>query len=78
MSLVDENPLKKSFNLNEMFGNGKDNLDMQQHNLNSDQYRDEITRNMESISSKFKSIGKSMTDIIKKDQLFEFLDSIVS
>ena len=50
MSLVDENPLKKSFNLNEMFGNGKDNLDMQQHNLNSDQYRDEITRNMESIS----------------------------
>jgi len=78
MSFIEDNPLKKSFKVGEMFGNGKESLDIQQHNLNSDQYREEITKNMESISYKFKQINKSMSDLIKKDELLDFLDNIVN
>jgi len=72
---LDENLLKQSYNIGEMFG--KEGMDLLQHNLDSDQYRNEINNNMEAIVNKFRKINKTMNDTIKKDALLELLDSNV-
>jgi len=73
--MSNSNNLKDNLDVGKMFGNGNGNLDIQQHDLNDEAFKDEINSNMNTILNKFKTINKKPNDTIRKDELLTFLDT---
>ena len=67
---------KESLDFGKMFNmNENDEKIVHQHNLNTEQYKDEVKSYLDNILSQFAKIGKGRNDTIRKDELLKFLDS---
>ncbi len=62
--------------IKKMFSQGGSDGIVMNHNLKSDQYKEEINQNFQVILNKFKSeINKEPDDTITKDEIMTFLDN---
>jgi len=58
-----------------MFASQNENLDIHNHNLNSEIYQEELKQNQEIILKKFQTkVNKNLEDKMNSEQILAFLD----